>query len=295
MMNFDGRINLGVPNSEIYTFIKKKISDKYLYDADIVKKFITTYFEWIKSSKLNNLIGLENFNRLSFSSGTSQCFDFFFASYKNCRMRCFKGDFLYHQLSWRNNYKNWKFLEEDEIRKDDAVIISLPFSDFGSEHPETNSVINVCEKLNVPVLIDCAYYSICRNLSFNLNFNCIKAVCFSMSKAFYGTHRLRIGIRCKKEFSDDPLDVINSMEMLPKISAGVGYEICKNFFPDYNQDKYRKSQLEICKNLNIEPSDCVIYGITDKRHKLFGEFDRGSRWRRVCISELLGDMRYNEK
>ena len=50
-----------------------------------------------------------------------------------------------------------------------------------------------------------------------------------MSKAFYGTHRLRIGLRCKKEFSDDPLDVINSMEMLPKISAGIGYEIEKFF------------------------------------------------------------------
>ena len=50
-----------------------------------------------------------------------------------------------------------------------------------------------------------------------------------MSKAFYGTHRLRIGLRCKKEFSDDPLDVINSMEMLPKISAGIGYENCKIF------------------------------------------------------------------
>ena len=116
-----------------------------------------------------------------------------------------------------------------------------------------------------------------------------------MSKAFYGTHRLRIGLRCKKEFSDDPLDVINSMEMLPKISAGIGYEICKNFSPDYNHNKYRKKQLQICKNLNIEPSDCVIYGITDKNHKRFGGFDRGSRWRRVCISELLGDMRYNEK
>jgi len=294
-MDFDGRKNLGIPNSEIHDFIKNKINDKYLYDSEIVKKFVTTYFEWIKSSTLNNLKGIEDFNQLSFSSGTSQSFDFFFASYKNCRMRCFKGDFLYHQLSWRNNYKNWKFLEEDEIREEDAVIISLPFSDFGSEHPETIIVLKTCEKLNVPVLIDCAYYSICRNLNFNLNFNCIKELCFSMSKAFYGTHRLRIGLRCKKEFSDDPLDVINSMEMLPKISAGIGYEICKNFSPDYNHNKYRKKQLQICKNLNIEPSDCVIYGITDKNHKRFGDFDRGSRWRRVCISELLGDMRYNEK
>ena len=76
-MDFDGRKNLGIPNSEIHDFIKNKINDKYLYDSEIVKKFVTTYFEWIKSSTLNNLKGIEDFNQLSFSSGTSQSFDFF--------------------------------------------------------------------------------------------------------------------------------------------------------------------------------------------------------------------------
>ena len=44
-----------------------------------------------------------------------------------------------------------------------------------------------------------------------------------------------------------------------------------------------------CDDLDIQPSDCVLYGITDKNHKEFGDYDRGSRWRRVCISSLLGD------
>ena len=47
---------------------------------------------------------------------------------------------------------------------------------------------------------------------------------------------------------------------------------------------------EVCNDLDIQPSDCVLYGITDKNHKKFGDYDRGSRWRRVCISSLLGDM-----
>ena len=105
-----------------------------------------------------------------------------------------------------------------------------------------------------------------------------------------GTHRIRIGLRCKKDFNDDPVDVFTSMGMVSKISAGVGYDICNNFEPDYNQNKFRDKQLTICKELNIQPSDCVLYGITDENHKEFGDYDRGSRWRRVCISSLMGDM-----
>ena len=29
---------------------------------------------------------------------------------------------------------------------------------------------------------------------------------------------------------------------------------------------------------------------TKKFHAEFGDYDRGSRWRRVCISSLMGDM-----
>ena len=125
---------------------------------------------------------------------------------------------------------------------------------------------------------------------FDLNRDCIKAITFSLSKAFYGAERVRIGIRCKKEYNDDPVDLFTSMGMLSKISAGVGLELCNEFSPDYNHEKYRLSQIDICKKLNIEPSDCVQFGITDKSHKDFGDYDRGSRWRRVCISKLLSDM-----
>ena len=70
----------------------------------------------------------------------------------------------------------------------------------------------------------------------------------------------------------------------------MGLELCKNFEPDYNQNKFRDKQIQVCKDLSIQPSDCVIYGITDKNHKDFGGYDRGTNWRRVCISKLLGDM-----
>ena len=289
-MNFNGVRSRPIPNSEAFEFVKKSINPKYLYDMKVVHNFLNTYYEWIQTSKLNKLHGLNKFNSLSFVHGTLQSFDFFYAENKDRRMRCFKGEFIYHEVTWRNNYPGWKYIEDDVIRKNDAVIISLPFSDYGAEHPDMQNVLDICDNLKVPVFIDCAYYSIGRGLDFNLDRPCIKGISFSLSKAFYGAERLRIGMRCKREHNDDPADLITSMGMVSKISAGAGYELCNNFEADYNHNKFRNKQIEICKELKIEPSDCVQFGITDENHKDFGEYDRGSRWRRVCISKLLSDM-----
>tara|TARA_E500000331_G_scaffold263625_1_gene254630 strand:+ start:3622 stop:4503 length:882 start_codon:yes stop_codon:yes gene_type:complete len=287
---FNGKRSRPIPNSEVFNFVGKALKQQYLYDKNVVDVFLHTYHEWLQSSKLNTLHGLDKFDKLGFVHGTSQAFDFFYAENKDRRMRCFKGDFIYHGVTWRNNYPNWKYLEDDEILANDAVIISLPFSDYGAEHPDMQSILDKCDELHVPVFVDCAYYSIARNINFDLNRECIKGVTFSLSKAFYGAERVRIGIRCKKEYNDDPVDLFTSMGMISKISAGVGLELCNEFSPDYNHEKYRLSQIDICKKLNIEPSDCVQFGITDENHKDFGDYDRGSRWRRVCISKLLSDM-----
>ncbi len=289
-MKFNGKKSGPIPNKEVFEFISKSLSSKYLHDEKILNNFLNIYFEWIQSSKLNNLHGLKKFKSLSFVHGTTQSFDFFYAENKNRRMRCFKGEFKYHTLSWRNNYPGWTYIEDDKIKKNDALIISLPFSDCGTKHPEMENIIKICDDLNVPVFIDCAYFSVCRNIDFDLDRPCIKGLSFSMSKAFYGTERLRIGLRCKKINNDDPVDIFTSMDMVSKISAGVGYELCKKFEPDYNQNNFREKQLKICRELKLNPSDCVIFGITDKKNKMFNDHDRGTEWRRVCISKLLGNM-----
>ncbi len=77
--------------------------------------------------------------------------------------------------------------------------------------------------------------------------------------------------------------------MLSRISAGLGLKLISNFSSDYCQNKYRQKQLKICKKLDLIPSDCVIFGLGD--NKKFKTFNRGSKWRRVCISTLLGNMK----
>jgi hypothetical protein len=145
-------------------------------------------------------------------------------------------------------------------------------------------VLEKCDLLDVPVMIDLSYYNLVRELDFNLNRPSIKSITFSLSKSFYPLDRLRVGIRCKREFTDDPIDIFNSFDMFNKPGASLGLEIIKKFSPDHNQIKFGKKQHKICSEFDLEPSKCVIFGLGDERFK---RFNRGASWNRVCLSPLL--------
>jgi len=278
-----------IPDKTSYNFITKNINGKSLYEKNLVKDFCNSYSEWIQSSKLNNLENLNKFKSLQFVHGTAQSFDFFYLQNHNKRFRIFRGDFMYHQIMFRNNME-WEYILDDELRKGDAVILSLPFSDYGDIHPFTDMILNQCDKLDIPVFVDCAYMIMSRNINFDFNRKCIQGVSFSMSKGFYGAEHLRVGIRFTREDIDDPVDVFNSYEMVSYISCDIGIKLFQNFETDYIQNKYHEKQIQVCSDLFIEPTNCVIFGITDETHLKFGDYDRGTDWRRVCISNLIGDM-----
>ena len=279
-----------VPDSVAFEFIKKAHDPSKLFDRNIQSDFLCRFHEWVQESKHNNLKGIKEFNKLSYVHGSTQAFDFFYSEYKDRRMRCFKGEFAYHWLSWRNNYHGWAYIEDDEIREGDALIVSVPFSDYGSIHPKLESVLDKCDLLGIPVFIDCAYYVMARNVNFSLERECIKAVAFSMSKGFYGTEKIRIGLRCKREFNDDPVDVFNSLGQVSTMGCIVGDAICNHFSPDYIQDKYREKQIVVCDESNLTPTNCISFGLAAKDDERFKDFQRGTDWRRVTISGLLGDI-----
>jgi hypothetical protein len=278
-----------VPDTEAYKFIVDNINGNSLYKENLPEDFCSEYLEWIKSSKLNTLINLDKFKSLQYVHGTSQSFDFFYLMNHNKRFRGFKGDFMYHKIMWKKGY-DWKHIEDGEIESGDAVIFSVPFSDFGDIHPHTNEILDRCDELGVPVFIDCAYMIMARDIEFDFDRKCIQGISFSLSKGFYGAEHLRIGLRLTREFTDDPVEVFNDFQMINWIGPDVGLKLINNFEHDFIQNKYYNKQIEICKELNIKPSKCAIFGITDENHPDFGNHNRGTEWRRVCISSLLGDM-----
>lgn len=261
-------------------------NENCLVNKSIHEEFINNYKTWILSSKLNNIVGFETFPIGAYSNGTTEAFDKFYLKNSTRRFRCFKGEYMYHQAAWRNYFPNWKFLDDEDIQPNDAVVISLPFADLGSEHPQMQKVLDECANLNVPVMLDCAYFGLCKDIRFDFTHPAITDITFSLSK-FLPVAHLRIGVRFTKFDDDDSLLVTHKTQYMNRIGASVGLKIFKNYSPDYNYITYQNVQADMCTTLNLTPSKCVIFGI-DTINK-YPQYNRGCLSNRLCLSKYLNN------
>lgn len=249
-----------------------------LRDEKIVDDFLDLHRDWVLSSKNNKIVGLDNFKFRCYSNGTSEGFDKFYLANKNRRFRCFRGEYLYHKLAWRDGFE-WDYINDLDISHNDAVVISLPFADTGNCHEKYKKLLTKCDYLQVPVLVDCAYFGICKNIEFDLNYSCITDVMFSLSKAF-PVANARIGIRYSKTDTDDTLFVYKKIDYVNRIGACIGTKFLENFSPDYIPNKYEAMQKNICNELNVIPSNTVLFGIA---HIGWPEYNRGGETSRLSF------------
>ena len=70
-------------------------------------------------------------------------------------------------------------LSDAPIERGDAVVLSLPFTDSGCKHPLTDEVIATCNRLDVPLLLDCSYLNIASGIEVDVDQPCIDSLAFS--------------------------------------------------------------------------------------------------------------------
>jgi hypothetical protein len=250
----------------------------------VLEQYLSFYQPWVLDSN-NEITGLENFQSAKFCHGTVQAFDHFYIKHCQRRMRFLPGEFMYHRACIKHSLR-WEYINHDDLRENDALIISVPFSDLGQVHPDTEALLNECDRLGIPVLIDMAYICISRNVKINLNHDCVETVTTSLSKAFYGAQYLRAGIRWEKINRDDGIDVFNSVEMAALPSIAIGLDFMFNHKLDWAWKKYGTAYDAVIKQLNLQPTNCILFGLGDQSYQ---EYNRGNTLNRVCISPEIGE------
>lgn len=254
-----------------------------LNDARVIDEYLDTYRQWIQTTNNNSINGFDQFKYACYSNGTTEAFDKFYMKNRNRRFRCFKGEYMYHKLAWRDKF-DWLWIEEDSLRPNDAVVISLPFADTGAKHNEYDWLMTQCSLKNIPVLVDCAYFGICNDINFDFTAPCITDITFSLSKTF-PVANARIGIRFTKEDNDDTMFVYHKIHYNNKIGAAIGLNYLEDFSPDYIYNKYNSKQKQLCKELNVKPSKTVLFGIDFQN--LYPEYNRGSTTNRLSFHKQL--------
>lgn len=227
-------------------------------DRKWLDTFEESYLPWIQSSKNNTVFGLDKY-RSSFSTGTTQSFDSFYIRHRHRKFKCLVGEYFYHLKSWISNKFEWGFIcNVDELDSNDALVISVPFCDTGNVPIDYTDLLNKCEDLKIPVLIDCCYYSISGGLELDFNYSCIDTVTFGLSKTF-PVANLRIGIRYTKNSIVDGQTLHSDINYNHSFSAWIGTLLMQEYSPDFIHNKYNQKQKELCDFFGLTPSNTVVF------------------------------------
>lgn len=250
--------------------------------------YTAAWKRWLTSSVNKTIVGLGDFSFVDYTCGTSQTFDQFCIRNTHRRLVCFAGEFQYH--SCLGKYLNFEILSHwSELQQNDALILSFPFSDFGTTHPDQESILARCNQLSIPVCLDLAHWGVAKNLSINLTkYPCITELTCSLSKPFYTLENHRIGVRFTRTYVDDGISMINEVNMQNKYSMSLGVYYLNRFSCDWAWNTYIDKYKEICKFYDLKPTNVIIFGLSsDDKYK---EFNRGVPGNnRICISDRLID------
>jgi len=83
---------------------------------------------------------------------------------------------------------------------------------------------------------------------------------------------------------DDSMFVTNKIGYTNRFGPQLGLELLSKFGPDYIFNKYRESQLNLCVQYEVTPSDTVLFGIGGDRWQ---EYNRGTATNRLSFNKVI--------
>ena len=236
---------------------------------DITDGFLVNFTDWVKKSKNNDFSKLDSFPHMSVTCGSIQAFDHWYIQYGGMP-QVVDGEFMYHKGAN-------KISKETQTR-----ILSMPFTGHGQIHEQYEE----WRQSDIPMMLDMCHAPTSKGIVLDDD-DCIKQVCFSLSKAFWGGEWLRIGVRYSKEDHDDGIDIANHVKMVPRISMGVANELICEYDFDNAWTKNEVYYNSVCERLNLTPTNNIMFALGGEE---YNEYNRAG-YNRICLSQEI----YNEK
>jgi hypothetical protein len=262
---------------------------------DQLKQLEQRFSSWILRHQTNTITGLEQYEP-DYSEGSTQAFDSFYFRHRHKRFRCLVGEYFYHPKTWISTGADWSFItDEDPLSSGDALVLSVPFCDTVGAVDNYTQLMQWCEALNIPVLLDLCYWPISHDLHVDLCYNCIDTVAFSLSKAWpVGT--ARIGMRYTRPGTFDGQKLHHSMGYNNNVGAMIGNILLDNFAPDWIYNTRQSKYKTVCEVFDLQPTNSVNFGIGDSswdrynRRELLKsyqlDFDPALFVNRICVNRV---------
>ena len=229
--------------------------DKDISDA-IYDKFKLNMTAWLARSNLNNLKGLESFTHLDIMNGCTQFID---NLYMDGPVQVLRKDYRYHERLGLAFVKDVGSLIQEL-----PLVIAMPFPSIGAAHPDMDEILYECKIKRIPVHIDGAWISCCRDINFNFDNEVIRSVGISLSKGL-GLGWNRIGLRWTKDKVIDSISIMNNFNMNIKATAMIGNHFLSNFEPDYLWNMHGDNYYKLCRDFSLSPTTAIHIAMQDGR------------------------------
>jgi len=245
-------------DNHIESMIQDVLSGKL--DRDISNSVYSNFKieadNYFNSSKLNNITGLDSFNRIDIINGCTQYID---NLYMQGPVQVLEGDYRYH-----DRLKLCVVSPLGKLAHNTPLIIAMPFPSIGAVHNNMTELLTECTEKHIPVHIDGAWLTTCRDISFDFTHSAIQSVGISLSKGL-GLGWNRVGLRYTRQINPDSVTIMNDFNMNLRAPAMIGLHFIRNLPVDYLWNKYSETYYRICRDFNLTPTNSVYLALRDNQ------------------------------
>ena len=147
----------------------------------------------------------------------------------------------------------------NNLTSNSAVILDLPLRGTMEMPNWINDLFNKCDKLQVPVLVDCAYLMLQDDPTIDFNRKCISHVCWSLSKTL-SFNGMSLGFKFKKKNAISKYDRNYSQS---RFAVQIMLDLMTQFSCRFVYNKYKPLQSKWCKILDLTPTSSVKHAVIE--------------------------------
>jgi len=213
--------------------------------------------EWFRSSKRNNLYGLDSMGCVDLTMGCTHFIESFIIGQQGLdNFQILPDEYAYYNFlgKWGTNV--------GELKPKIPLIITLPNFNWADLRPDWQDVLTECEQKDIDIHIDAAWLTLSKDIEIDLAHPCIKSIGLGISK--YALQWNRVGLRYSKQRKMDSITIFNKFYIYntnDNLYDCASY--CVERIPrDYMWDQYEKANLELCKKHDWKQTK-LIHGVMD--------------------------------
>lgn len=206
--------------------------------------------EWFKSTQLNDITGWDEFPYTDVIVGCTHYIESLIMKFGWDGFQILPGEYAYYGLMGKHGTL------PGELKPNIPLIISIPCYTFADLRPDWLDILVECEQKNIDIHIDFAWITIAKDIKINLTHPNIKSFAMSLSK--YCLQWNRIGIRWSRQRTMDSVTLFNHYygEVNTPLLA-CGTFMVSNIPRDYGWNTYSDQHYEICRQLDLKPTNIV--------------------------------------